>query len=482
MMRPKRLLIAALIVAMTGISEAAKLTPPTNFPDQPPVGKLLKPTHLPKAFSKKLENGMEVLVIANHEIPYVSVGWYLLTGAKVDPPQKAGLADTTASLLKQGTTEHSPDQFTELLELYAISFSSGAGHETSYVHVGTMNRHLDRAVQMMAEAIRRPIFDKNEFRRYIQQVLTDLAVAEKEGSYLASREFERRIYGNHYLARPSEGTTETIKKIKHDDLAAFHKKNYLPNQSLLIFSGAVTNQLAVELAEKYFGDWKRGSPVQIPKTEFPKLNQTTIFLVDRPDATQTQIRIGLLGFTRNHPAYITSQVFNQIFGSGFSSRLNKRVRIKEGLTYGIWGSFSAGKQPGRLNIGTYTQNQQTAKTLRIILEEIERMRTDPPNTEELGDAQSYLIGRFGLSMETPQAVAGKVFELKFYDLPDDYFDTYLDQIVKVDAEGISGFAKAKIDSNKLVIVLVGKAQDFEDHLKDIAPVIKVNQEQTVPQE
>ncbi|MHC4795677.1 MAG: M16 family metallopeptidase, partial [Planctomycetota bacterium] len=440
MIRKTKLLTAILILVWPICAWAAKITPPPDFPDQPPVGKLSKPAKLPKAFSKKLTNGMEVLVVANDKIPYVSVNWYLLTGAKVDPPEKDGLADITANLLDDGTTKHSADEFAELRELYAISWSAGAGHEISYAHVGVLAQHIDLGVRMMAEAIRDPVFDKNEFRRHIQQVLTDLSVAEKEGSYLADREFERRIYGRHYLARQSEGTTKTVQQIKRQDLAAFHHKHYMPNRSLLIFSGAVTNKQAVELAGKYFGDWTKGDPLPASKAEFPKLDQTTIFLVDRPDATQTQIRIGQLGFTRNDPVYIASQVFNQVFGSGFSSRLNKRVRIQEGLTYGIWGSFSAGKQPGRLKIGTYTRNKETAKTLRIILEEIERMRSEPATPQELNDAQSYLIGRFGLSLETPQDIAAKIFELKFYNLPGDYFDTSLSQVAGITSKEVSRFS------------------------------------------
>jgi len=480
MIRPTRLIIAALILALPVAVWAAKITPPPDFPDKPPVGKLLKPAKLPEVFSKKLDNGMEVLVIANDKIPYVSLRWYLLTGAKVDPPAKAGLADITAGLLDAGTAQRTADEFSELREHYAISWSTGAGHEISYVGVGVLAQHLDLAVKLTAEAVRKPVFEQDEFRRHIQKVLTDLSVAEKEGGYLADREFERRIYGSHYLARPSEGFAETVRQIERQDLSAFHRKHYLPNQSLLIFSGAVTNKQAVKLAEKYFGDWQKGTPAREPENKFPKLDKTTIFLIDRPDATQTHIRIGQLGFKRDDPAYVASQIFNQVFGSGFSSRLNKRVRIKEGLTYGIWGSFSAGKQPGRLSIGTYTQNKATAKTLRIILEEIKRMQTEAPSAQELDDAQSYLVGRFGLSLETPQDIAAKIFELKFYGLPDDYFETYLGQIVRINSKQVAAFANNKMHPDRLVIVLVGKAQDFEDDLREIAPVIKVRQPRTVP--
>ncbi len=465
---------ALLLLATTAALGAEKAKPPADFPDAPPSAPPLRPAKLPPVFSTKLANGLEVVVISNDEIPWVSANLYVLTGAKADPEGKGGLAKTTAELLRQGTQAHTANELSALLDRHAIAWVANAGQETTLVRIGALTQYLDLGLQLMAEAVRSPVFEEAEFRRHIQQKLTQLAVAEKDGAYLAEREFTRRIYGEHYLSRPTEGLPATIRKIERDDLIAFHKSCYVPNNAMIVFSGAVSNEQAVKLARKHFGEWKRGTAPSIKPGKIPTLERTTIFLVDKPDATQTQIRMGQIGFRRTDPEFVPAQVFNQIFGGGFSSRLMRRVRIEEGLTYGARGGFSATKEPGRLSMSTFTRGEETAKTIRVLLDEVRKIRTDAPNEEEMSDAQSYIVGRFGLSLETPDDVAGKVFDLKFYGLAEDYYDTYLGQINRVAPRDVTTLAKRRIDSNRFAIVLVGNAAGFEKDLADIAPVVKVS--------
>ena len=474
---PARLVRAALFACLattTAIGADRKATPPADYPDTPPVGPLLRSATLPKVFSTTLDNGIEVIVVNNDEIPWVSVGWYMLTGAKGDPAGKTGVASMTAQLLRQGTANHDADTLAELLDRHAIAMSGGSGHETSVISAGTLKRHLDLTVELLADVIRRPVFEADAFRRHIQQTLSGLAISEKNGAYLAAREFERRIYGDHYLARAPGGTSATVKQIRREDLIAFHRHYYRPNGSMLLFSGAVSNERAVALARKYFDDWPRGTaPTQTPAA-IPAPSKTTIFLVDRPESTQTQIRIGQLGLRRNDPTYPTAQVFNQIFGGGFTSRLNHRIRVVEGLSYGARGAITSGKQPGRLLISSFTRTEATAKTVRALLDEARRMRTDPPTPEEMTDAQSYIIGRFGLSLETPQDVAARIFDLKFHGLAANYYETFLDAIARVTPDDVSAFARNRIDPDRLAIVLVGNADAFEKALADIAPIVRVD--------
>jgi zinc protease len=264
-------------------------------------------------------------------------------------------------------------------------------------------------------------------------------------------------------------------------LIAFQKAHYAPNRTTLIFAGDISSDKAVELAEEYFGDWKRGlaEPV-VPSGKISDGDSTRIVIVDRAAAQQVQIRLGHLGFKRSDPDYVTSRVFNQVFGGSFVSRLNKRIRVEEGLTYGARGGFSAGKEPGLLTVRTFTRPEGVGDTVRALLEELEKIREIAPTDEELADAKSYIIGSFGLSMETAEDVAGKVWDLKSHGLPFDYYDGYLKQIEQISSEQIQAFARKYVHPDKIKIVIVGREADIRPHVESIAPITVIKPGEKVP--
>ena len=468
--------VLVVLFALTGVSQGGPVTPPAGFPDQPPQAPPLKPSTLPSAYSQTLDNGLEVVVISNDEIPWVSATWYLLAGAKFDPPDKSGLANTTAQLLHQGTQKHTADELAELLDYYAIKLGGSACQEATSVSVGSLAKDVDLAVGFLAEVVRTPVFPEREFKRYVAQLVNVMKIEEADGKYWADREFGKRVYGRHYLGRRSSGTSESMSNLQQQDSVEFHRRHYMPNGSMLIFSGAIEAQAAVKLAEKHLGDWQPGQMPVCQAEPIPERQTTHIYLVDRPDSTQSQIRVGQLGFRRTDPEYVPAQIFNQVFGGSFSSRLNSKVRVEEGLTYGAHGGFTAWKEPGRLAARTFTKNESTAEALKAVMSVLESMPTEPPTEEELSDSQSYLTGRFGLSLETPQQVAAKVFDLKFYGLPDDYYETYLQEINRLTASAITSFAQKAVDMSKLTIVVVGNAAEVRDQLEEIAPVTVVQRE------
>ncbi len=478
----KLAMIVALAPLFGSAVQAQPIEAPPGFPTEAPAAPPLAPSELPTPFSQKLDNGMEVVVVTSDEIPWVSVSWYLLAGAKFDEAGKAGTASETASMLHQGTEDHDDETLAEMLDSHAINLNGSAGHETSVVSAGCLVDHIELAVNTMAEVIRRPIFPEREFRRQISQDLNGLHMAESDGKYWAGREFDKRIYGRHYRANPTEGTTDSLPNITRDDLAAFHKQHYLPNNSILVFSGDIKPEQAMELASKFFGDWSKCEVAVLDVPPPPKLRETRIYLVDRPGSTQSHIRVGQAGYKRTDADYFVGEVFNQVFGGGFNSRLNSTVRIEEGLSYGAGGSFHAGKELGHMMASTFTKNETTADTVKAVLDVIQSMQTDPPTKEELSDSKSYLTGKFALSLETPRQVASKVFNLKFYGLPNNYYETYFKKINSYSSAEVSKFARKRIDAAHLAIIVVGDAAQVKASLEEIAPVTVVKPDHAIPVE
>lgn len=453
-----------------------------RFPDKPPVAPLQQGAALPRPQCAELDNGMDVLVISNSEIPWVSVSWRLLVGENYGDAGKAGMANLTANMLTEGTENFTSDAFAEAVDSDAISISGGSGQETTYVSVGSLNHKVERAVELLAEAIRRPVFPAKDFNRVQRQTIQSMAVAEQDPMTQLSRAFNEWMYGEHYYGREASGTTRTLARITRDDLVHFHAEHYRPNYSTLIFSGDITKTQAVELANKYFGDWPRGTLPAVDKGQLAADEDMRIVIVNRDASKQTKILAGHLGFDRHHPDYVTMQVFNQVFGAGFVSRLNKRIRVDEGLTYGAGGTFSARREPGALVAFTFTRPEKIGDTTRVLIDEIKNMQMTPPTPEELEDSKSYLIGSFGLSMETPQDVANKIWDLKFYDLPYDYYDSYLEAVGQVTSEQVLEFSRNHVRPDKLKIVVVGREDEVRPQVEDIAPVTVVQPGEPIPKQ
>jgi len=479
MKRIKNTLAYASVWGLIGLVSTS-LGGELDFPEQPPVAPLQRNINLPQPYTTTLENGMDIIVVANSELPWITMRWYLQAGAKFDPPLKPGVAYLTALTLDEGTKKYTSDDMSEMVDFHAIRKGGSTTHETSYYSSSCLKDKVTIAIELMAEAIRHPIFPERDFKRIQSQEAQRLTIQEQDGAYQANRTFRNWAYGNHYLARPANGTSATLGRIPREELVEFHQTHYMPNNSTLVFSGDIEPEQAVGLAQKYFGGWQRGIPAQVPQNLLPGAEKTQIVIVDRRTSKQAQIRIGHLGFKRDHPNYEVSRVFNQVFGGGFVSRLNKRVRVEEGNTYGAQGYFNTGKEPGTLTVSTFTRTEEVGNTVKILLEEINKIRDIPPTAEELSDSKNYLVGSFSLSLETPQQMAQKIWDLKFHSLPFDYYESYFNKIDQMTSEQVQTFSQKHVDPDKLKIVIVGNAEEIQPQLEGLAPITVIKPGKKVP--
>ncbi len=452
----------------------------TDFPDQPPAAPPLKAAQLPKPFVTTLDNGMDVVVISNSEVPWVSISLMLPIGAQLDPEEKIGLASVTVSMLTQGTRNYTSDELAEKMDTNAISISGSAGIETTAVYASSLKDQINLSTELLAEVVRQPVFPEKDFLRTMKQTLQSKAVEEVEPTFQVMTTYRKWLYGDHPQGRESNGETATLQNIRRKDLEKFHQQYYMPNGSTLIFSGDIQPEQAVGLAKKYFADWPKGELPKFESHPLPPAEPTRIVLIDRSTSKQIKVVVGHLGYNRFDPDYTCGQLFNQVFGGGFVSRLNHRIRVVEGLTYGAGGSFSTSRETGALTAFTFTRPDMIGKTINILLEEIKKMQEVHPTAEELNDGKSYLVGSFALSMETPQEIASKVWDLKFYGLPYDYYDGYFKQIDSLTSEQVQAFARKHLHPDQIKIVVVGNAEEVKSQLEAIAPVTVIKPGEKVP--
>ncbi len=447
---------------------------PKDYPEKPPLAEVLPPKVTPKFGERMLSNGLKVIVVENHEVPFVSVRLGLHAGAYTE--SKPGTASMTMKMLTKGTSKHTEAQLAEELGTYAIGLWGTAGMNSCSVMANSLTKHVERMMKLLGEVVLQPTFPADEYKKLYKQVRTNLVIEAENPFQLANRELKRRIYGDHPYARVVTGEIEDLDALAVEDLKTWWGKFARPDMAVLIFAGGIDQSRAMELAEKILGRWEapdaKRPRIELP--EPPKPSATHIYLVDRPGTSQAQIRLGQLTFRRKHPGYFTSRVIDGYFSRGFGSRLNEIIRVKKGLTYGIWGGYKAGRFAGRFSISTFSKNASTVEAVRAVLEEVKRLQEEGPTTDELDKVRSAVLGGFAGKRETPQALAADLWLIESEDLPEDHFEQMLSAVAATTAERCLTLIRQTVDPAKMVIVVAGDAAKLKAELETVATVTVIS--------
>jgi zinc protease len=467
----------ATAFAFTGLAQApppvkapAPQAAPPQLVPQMPGGTPAKPYHFPPVAAKTLANGMRVFVVSSPDMPAVTVRLVLTSaGAVNDPEGKPGVAEMTAGLLAQGTPTRTAQQIAEAIDFVGGTLSANADYDSTGVSITVVKKDFDLAMDLLSDVTLHANFQKDELERQRQQALSNLRINYDDPDFLASTVFARVVYGMHPYGLPNEGTPGSIQTITQNDLVAFRDSFYSPGKALLAFAGDITPEAAFAAAEKFFGVWQN-KPV-------PAQNHAAagagagmhIYVVDRPDAVQTQIRIGRLGIRRNDPDFIPLFVADRIFGGSYNSRLNTEVRIKKGLTYGANSEFDSRLETGSLMASTFTRTEATMDAVRLVMNLLQGMSKGDLKPEELSFAKDYLMGVYPIQTETPEQVANRVLTVAHYGLPADYNETYQLRISGVTLAQANAEAMKYYQTASLEIVLAGNAAQFRADLKKEFP-------------
>ncbi len=455
-----------LTASLLAGSAAAQVKAPEKVSDAMPKPTATKPFAFPKAVTKTLPNGLRVFVVSSSEVPSVAVRLVLTgAGSANDPAGKPGVANLTADMLTQGTTHRSAQQIASAIDFVGGSLGASAGTDSSSVNLTVVKKDLETGMGLMADVVRNASFQEEELNRRRQQLLSNLQVQYADAGYLATLVFDRMIFGSHPYGLPAEGTPQSVRAIARADLAKFRDDHYVPQNALLAFAGDITPEAAFDAAERFFGRWARkdSSEGALPAPRFS--SGVRITLIDKPDAVQTEIRVGRGGVPRNHVDYIPLLVTNRIFGGGYNSRLSVEVRIKKGLTYGAYSGFEANKAGGSFSASTSTRTEATTEATKLMVDLIQKMSTGEATPAEMDFARDYLVGVFPLQTETPSQVASRVLTVQEFGLPADYYDTYREKISSVGPAEIKRVAGQYFSTGNLEIVLSGNVSAFRDAIK-----------------
>jgi zinc protease len=464
MSRPGRFILAMAACASVGLP-AASGAQALDWPrESPPPPLSAKSVSFPPYQLKTLSNGLQVVVVPHHEQPSVSFRMLIRAGAMQEPSDKPGVASFVASLLDQGTTTKTSEEIANLIDSAGAVVGSSAGNELTFVNGAVVKDQTEFALGIVSDMVQRPVFAQTEIDRQKLKSLSSLQVAYDDPEYIANLVFDRLIFGFHPYGRPNEGTPESIPKITREDLVAFHRAWFVPNNTLLAIVGDLTAPEAFAAAEKAFGGWVRREVPAVKVVDPPPMTRRLV-VVDRPGSAQTEIRVGQLAIQRTDPDFIPFDMTVRILGGEGANRLFGVLRSDRGLTYGASAAFRTYKNAGELVAETDTRSATTGESLRLMVAEFVRIQRESVNPAELRGAQDFMAGNFPLTIETPAAIAEQVLARLFYGQDLSEISTYLERVGRVTPGDIQRVARQFIKPDQLSIVLVGDAAAFVDQLK-----------------
>ncbi len=413
-----------------------------------------------------LPNGLRVVAVLHHEQPLVNFRLLIGAGAAADPKDKLGLAHLQASLLDQGTTTKSAQEMADEIDFIGGAMGAGAGTDLTFVNLLVMKDSFEVGMRMLSDMARHPGFAQAEIDRQRQQMLSGLRVSLDDPEYVANSVFDRLVYGFHPYGLPDSGTPETLAAITRDDLIAFHTRQFIPNNAILAIVGDVTADDAFNTARKVFGDWEKR---ELPAQTFiaPPDPTRRVIVVNKPDAVQTEVRVGHIGIPRRHPDYMAVNLAIRILGGEGSNRLHQVLRTQRGLTYGAQANMDTLRDTGDFEAETNTRSDATGEVLRLIVDEFWRLQRERVREVELADAKAYLTGSFPLTIETPEPIAMQVVNVLFYGLPLDQLQNFRERVNAVTADDIQRVARDFLRPDRLSVVLVGNAKAFSSQLAGV---------------
>ena len=461
--------VSALACALFTATAAANAA---QFPSTPPAPGPAPKLQIPTPVRQVLPNGMEVISVARPGLPLVTAQLLLRRGGEMDPVDKAGLADLTATLLTKGAAGRSASDLAEAADALGGSLGSSAGWDMGGVGMTVTTPKLAAALSLLADVVEKPTLAQDELDRARAQALDDLRQRLSRPSSMAGLAGARLVFGAGAYGHSRTGTPASLARISRDDVVAMHAQVYRPDNTILVLAGDITPQQALQLAQAAFASWAKpaqamvAAPAGRAMTHLP-----TLLVIDQHGAGQAGVALASPAPDRADPGYFTGEVANAVLGGSYSARLNQEIRIKRGLSYGASSRFDPRRSAGLWSAGAQTKNPSAPQVVDLMRGEAARLGTTAVANDELAARKATLIGEYGRGLQTTQGLAGTVGALAVYGIDLAEVGRYVDRVQAVTPAQIQSYAKANIDPAHSAMVVVGDASQFGAALRKAHPEV-----------
>jgi zinc protease len=419
---------------------------------------------LPKIHTQRLDNDLDVYFVEKNELPIIRLNIIVNSGSRYDPLHLKGLNNLLAMCVDEGAGELNSLQLADEFEMLGAQFSVSADADVILLSLQVLTENFNKALNLFTDVLTRPQLNEVDFKREQNKVIVKLKQLNAEPDYLADTAFEYFLFGNSSpYSFPTLGIDNTVSKINIEAIRDSYFNNFIPLNSKLVVVGDINlNNLLSQINSALTG-WISKSIMNEQVFEV-KNSSRTLFIIDKADSVQTEIRVGHLTSKRNPDDFFHKQIFNLVLGGQFSSRLNLNLREKNGYTYGIHSRFNYWKDAGYFGISTSVDTDLTHSALKEIFYEVVKIN-EGIKADELEFAKSSMIKRFPSNFETYRQVSGNIISKILHNLPDDYFESYVDKVNSVTLEEVNQIGQKSIRSDELVTVLVGDSQKIVGQIK-----------------
>ncbi len=420
-----------------------------------------------------LSNGLELILLEDARLPRVALGITLRRGAGSVEPSLAGVAELATEVMQRGAGERDALALAKVVEDAGASLSITTGWDTTNISLSGLSEDRALFLEILRDVALHPRFDEVEFDKARAEQEAAIVAAQDDPATLVRWHTLRALFDGHRYGLPLGGSAETVSGIDVGRARAYWVDRFVPRNTIFWAVGDFKAEELIPEIQRVYGGLPDVSVIpNTPPTPARTPEQRRVVVVDKPELNQARIIVAHEGIGRTEPTRIAADIMNDALGgSGFSSRLMKKIRSEEGLTYGVGSGFSLRSQPGPFSISTFTRVPKVRQVVDLVLEEMEGIRDERPvRPEELTKFRSYNIGRFGLSLETSDAVLSSLVDLEVHDLPQDSLDTYRTRVRAVTLDDVTAAAEIRLHPDRAAIVVLGPAEVLVPELQDLGEI------------
>ena len=422
----------------------------------------------------ELENGLVIFLQEDHELPFIDGSVLIRGGSREEPAAKVGLVSLYAQTWRtSGTATVSGDALDDQLETKAARLETGPGLASTSLGWSSLKGDFDPVFAQAVDLLLHPAFKADKLALAKRQIDTGISRRNDDASGIAGREAQEVVYGRSSpYARQPEYTT--VGDVTLDDLNAWHAKTVVPNGMIVSISGDFQGAAMEAKLRAAFSGLKKAAVIETSKLDFAG-SKTGVYFVDKNDVNQSNVYIAGLGTERSNPDFYALSVMNEIFSGGFGSRVFQNVRTKLGLAYSVDGGFGASyDHPGMFLVGAATKSESTVAAVKAVLDEIGRLKTQPPSPAEMKNAKDQVLNSFIFHYDSPDKTLTEQVRLAFYGYPSDYLEKFKAGIERVTAADVSRVAEKYIKPQELAVVVVGNEAEMKTPLSQLGKVTTVD--------
>jgi zinc protease len=443
-----------------------------TFRREPPAPLAPRPLNLPAAEELTLANGLRVVLVESKRFPLVSLRLAFPTGNAHDPADRPGLTDIVAGMLNEGTESRTSRQIADEVARIGATLNAGANSDYTTVAASALSNFSDEILELTADVCLRPSFPEDELELTKQNTLQNLIAQRGQASFLAGERVSQVVYGAHpyHVVAP---TPESVEATTREEVAGFHRSIFIPNNAVLVVGGDFDRAKLLRRVEELFGAWQRAQPLGGDFPAPPARESRAVYLVDRPGSAQSNIVIANLAIARTHPDYYSALLMHTVLGANASSRLFMNLREEKGYTYGAYTNLDARRDAGSFRATAEVRTPVTGDSLKEFFYEFDRIREEDVSEKELRDAKSYLTGIFPIRLEALDGLIDQLVQIRMFDLPADYLETYRDRVQAVTRDEVRRAAREYVTPERAAIVIVGDAAALGDQIKPYADAVEL---------